>query len=374
MTGAALAPASARSVRRPPRILSFGEVVVAVASGSVLMTVARIVMCPHCGGPLDAPINGGRATCTYCGVTVTIEPRPALRGPRSLLTPVNDPAERARIARLHGMARKFDASTNPYSLDNQPQGFEDIDGFDCSRATAHRLEGALRAGIAERDTYLERTLWWIGERLVNLWHLRGDYVRAEAVAQTLAEALTDPRLRQSVFCTLAGHARRAGDLDAAETWLAQCDPTPEHLELDNDYRIEVGMLSLARSRWDDALFAVGAVAGALPWSSQSAAMAFLVRTAAHEALGQRITADEDLREAIDYIEELTLGRNRELAQGGQETLVRRLSRERAATWLANTVFKSKQLAPCAAVWGRLAEFHELPTLEDAARQFREENA
>lgn len=324
-------------------------------------------MCPNCGGPLAAPTEGGPVRCTYCTVTVVTAGQPPWRPTQPLLPDPTTPAERARLAHLREAAALV--SSERYSMDHQPEEFADVDGFDCSRETGQRLESALQAALATRGSQPERTLWWIGERLVNLWRMRDDHVRATAVAQTVSETLEDPRYQQSMFCDLAIHARRNGDLDGAETWLAQCDAAPTELALDNDYRIAVGMLALTRELWAEAIAAVGAVSSARPWLSQSAPMAYLIRAAAHEQLGHQITADEDLREAIDYLAQVMFDANAELTKEN-ESAVRAMSREHAIMWIANTLADSKALAPCHEIWKRLVKDRVVPKLAKAAKQFR----
>ncbi len=96
-------------------------------------------------------------------------------------------------------------------------------------------------------------------------------------------------------------------------------------------------------------------------------MAF--RAAAHEQLGHQVTADEDLREVIDRLAQVTLDVNAELA-AESESAARAKSRESAILWLANTLSKSKALAPCHEIWKRLVKHGVVPKLAKAAKQFR----
>lgn len=329
-------------------------------STGIANPLARLLSCPNCGAPLPAPDVGGLVRCAHCDVTATLDPRPPLRVESALLADPASPAERARVVALRKIAHGYDARRDPYSLNNQPSEFADVDGFDSKRETARRLERALRAPAPER------TRWWIAERLVNLWTMRNDHVRAAAVAQTASELLVDRRFKQTMFTALADQARREDDFAAAATWLSQCDHAPTELSLDSDYRVSVAMLALARGIPAEALIAVGPVAASFPWAPQSEPMSRLARVTAHELLGQSSTADEDLREVIDLIEERTLARNSDQDPDS----IRDACRASAVGWLSNTLTDSKVLGPARDVWARLARAGEIPSLADAVAAFR----
>ncbi len=38
-------------------------------------TQVRVLLCPHCGGPLTSAVTGGSVRCTYCGATNMLDPR-----------------------------------------------------------------------------------------------------------------------------------------------------------------------------------------------------------------------------------------------------------------------------------------------------------
>lgn len=326
----------------------------------------RVLTCPNCGGPLQATDTGGWVTCSYCNVSSVFGVRPSLRSGGLVLPDPNHPDERARVARLHALGRTFDTHKDRFSLDFAPKGYEDVDGFDVSRETATRLERDFRAAIADPDALPQRTTWWIAERLTNLWRMRKDHPRARAVAQTGSEVLTDPRFKQTMFTALAGDARRERDLEACETWLAQCDPTSEELTLDNDFRNGVAHLALARGDGRLALRVVGVVATTYAWSPQNGPMAALIRAAAHEDAGNGETADEELRSLVDTIAESTIRSNGHL----DPDTIREECRDNARMWIANTLDRAADLSRALSVWHRLAEAGELPAHGATVARFR----
>ncbi len=331
---------------------------------------ARVLSCPNCGGPLSALDAGGATTCAYCNATSIVGARPELVTSGIVLPDPASPAERARLEKLRASAATFDSDKDRFSLDFAPKGYDDIDGFDSTRETAQRLEKDFRAALADPDSVPERTTWWLAERLVNLWKMRKDHVRAGAIAQTASEALSDKRLKQTMFTALAGQARREGDFDAAETWLAQCDAQTTELALDGDFRNGFALLALARGQAKLALRAVGDLATTFPWAPQAAPMGALIRTAAHELAGATATAEEDLREIIEAIAQKTIRSNSHLDPDD----IREQCRTIARNWVANTLADSPPLKPALGVWERLAANDELPKHADAVAAFRKQYA
>jgi predicted transcriptional regulator len=326
----------------------------------------RVLVCPNCGAPIQVAPAGGSITCTYCRVTCVLDARPALRsGKLTLLDPAS-PAERERVEKLRILAATYDDSEDRLSLNKVPQAYVDVDGFDMSRATAKRLDKAFRAAVAQRDEVPERTLWWLAERLVNLWNMRNDRARAGAVAQTAVEALVDPDFKHGMYTQLASSARHSDDLDEAETWLAQCNPATTQLALDNSFRTAVAHLCLARHDPTTALKMVGEVATTFPWAPPVAPMAWLLRAASHELRGAHASADEDLREIIEHIASETARNNPEL----DPDAIRDECRRRAQGWVANTLHLSETLRGALSVWHRLAAAGEFPPHEETLAGFK----
>jgi hypothetical protein len=326
---------------------------------------ARVLACPNCGAPLGASDAGGATTCTYCNVTSLLGARPGFRLGKLVLPDPASPAERARVAQLHAVAKTFDWNKDRFSLNFAPKGYDDVEGFDVTRETAQRLETDFRAAVADRDSVPERTLWWLAERLVNLWNMRKDFVRARAIAQTASEVLTDARFKQTMFAALAIAAMRDGDFVAAETWLVQCDPCSPELGLDNDFRLAVARLALQRQDPRMALAVVGDVATTFAWSPQCGPLAALLRTAAHELRGHGPTADEELRSIIERIAERTIQSNAHL----DPEEIRAECVDNARMWAANTLDRSPHLAPALGVWNRLAAAGELPPHAETVKRF-----
>jgi hypothetical protein len=331
----------------------------------------RVLVCPNCGAPIQVKPGGGVTTCTYCRATSMLDARPALRGGGLAVLDPTSPAERERVERLRAAAATYDDGKSRLSINNRPKAYEDIQGMDSSRETAKRLDAAFREAIANRDEVPERTVWWLAERLSNLWAMRDDRARAGAVAQTASEVLNDGAFKQGMFLVLTAHARRAGALDEAESWLAPCDPATTHLELDTDYRNAVAHLALARRDPKLALVVLGEVPTAFPWAPAGAPMSGLLRSSAHELLGASATADEDLRAVV---EDITDGMVRLNDDHDPETVVGEC-RWRARAWVANTVNNNTQtLAGALAVWHRLARAGELPAHDEAVATFKAEFA
>jgi hypothetical protein len=152
----------------------------------------------------------------------------------------------------------------------------------------------------------QRAVCWLSRRLANLWVLRDQPAKTRAALETGLEVLIDPGFRQLVYCQLASLARRTGDLDAAEQWLALCDTDTCIIDLDSSYRSSLAMLALTRGNFDEVISTVAdddlEVEG-VPWAESDEPVAMCMLIAACEHKGMADKAEELLTELLDRIDD-----------------------------------------------------------------------
>lgn len=339
----------------------------------------RMHLCSRCGAPLEVPAQGGTVRCSYCDAPMTIVPRRVLQG--GLLQPpsIRDSEEARRIQVLWRSWRAYDGNTDRYSLDNAPEGLDDIDGFDATDATAQRLQQELQVLLytlaSNRDAQRERRLFWVAQRLTNLWAMRHELLRRYATLETASEVLVDEGYRTILFNDLATVCLGTRNVDAAESWLVQCDSAPIDLSLDTSRRTSLAKLYHLRGDWNSVLDAIGRNAYEVPILPFSIASVNTTRAGCLEKLGLSSAAEAELMGAVRSVSEVTMEGNAEMAY---EDL-------KDETWRRATIFIANLITPvsadrhstydgCLQIWQRLHERGHLPAHEEAACEFREQHA
>lgn len=207
----------------------------------------RAVACTNCGAPLRVAAEGGAVTCEFCGTTNIVEMRPR-EAEHSRPSAAEEVARLARIAQQRdgeGFADPFDMSTAPASLEPDSS----------KQRLQQEFARLLAKPEAERLAADERAICWIALKLAARASASGDALEARACLEGTLDHLPDAAFRHLLRARLAVLAARAGELEAAEAWLAGCDPAPEVLSLDTIYRLarveldlHAGRLELAHER------------------------------------------------------------------------------------------------------------------------------
>ena len=134
--------------------------------------------------------------------------------------------------------------------------------------------------------------------LANHFAAEQDLVRQRAMFESALEVFVLPRHQQIMRGYLARCATRAGELDAAEQWLAPCDPRSDDLQSDSAYRFSRAFLDTARGDFDGVLQALGWNDGDVPLVDEMDATAALFRANAWEQRGDMERAVGLLRTAM----------------------------------------------------------------------------
>lgn len=338
----------------------------------------RLHLCLWCGAPLEVPVAGGAISCSYCDASMTVTPRDiqarTLAQPRS----VDDPKERARLDSLWQQWRDYDDSRNRYSLDNAPEGLR-IDGFDVSDNTKAFLQEELRRLVLlprkQQESEHDRRLFWVTQRLANLWSMTGEHVRKHATLETAIESLQDPGFRQIAYQDLAASALAHRNNEAGYAWLAQCELAPTELPVDTGLRLSLARLYHARRDWSAVLEVIGQNAYQIPIKPSSMPTVSLTRSGTLEALGLGAAAETEMMGAIKVVAESTSDANAHYAYSELKDEVHR----RAVMWVANSLDNKSSpnrhttYENCLEVWARLEQRGHLPSQKRAARDFRREN-
>ncbi len=225
----------------------------------------RSVECENCRAPLTSnALEGGQVTCSFCGATLQIAGRRREHREETRI------GEADRLAGLNAQLKAFNAKQ---ALLQDPEVLRPFRAMLADPATrAAGLEGlrqewekvrrAVGAGGAatEGETHLLR----VALVVALTFREAGDDARARAILETALGVLSDGEHRDLVRCRLVQAAVRAGDLEAAEAWLAEVNGRPIKLELDHEVRVARAMLELARGEHRKVLETVGRRRGDLP--------------------------------------------------------------------------------------------------------------
>lgn len=264
----------------------------------------RALLCTSCGAPLAAPVAGGLVTCTYCRTTAQIgrlqlDPvRLSSLGAGPALDP--EARERARLTSLRAQADTYDPRSNLYAFVEAPPGLGHFDAIaDEEPAKRHLLHEAfveaLRHLVASGGALeFQRRVFWLARKLSQMHTLHGGEPDPAPYLETAREHVADPGYQQLLRCELATVARARGDLAAAETLLASCDPRPGQLDLDSDYRGIASRIAIEREDWARALTLCGDSHDAIPIEPASVPLLAIHRILALERLGRRDDAAVEL--------------------------------------------------------------------------------
>ena len=254
----------------------------------------RVLLCSGCGAPLELDPGATTATCGYCGATHALMARdetPLVAGPGRVAID-----EGERLTRLRRQTGK-PLTTPPGLQALVPNGLLEPWKVQEVFAVWQSTREQVRAGGAGGD-------YEAAERLLFLTRVLADhYARTEprrqrAMFESALAVLTLPRHRQVVRGYLCREAVREGDLDAAEAWLAPCDPASDDLDTDTTWRVSRAFVDTARKDWDAVRRALGRTAAEVPVADVYLPMVHLLRANAVERTGDVAGAEALLQGAM----------------------------------------------------------------------------
>lgn len=241
-------------------------------AGPVFDFTVRAIACINCGAPQRIPPAGGTVECSHCRSTLVVEPRRTEAG-----QPERPP--------LPASAYDLEAFLRSTGQDGKPWS-ESLPVFRqrWSEARQH----------PERDGGYP--LFGATLMLATGHGALGDQVERRAVLETALELLPDRGHRCIVRCHLARAANRLGERDAADAWLAECDPRGLADVVADEIRVT--QASLANGRGDHARVLELVVPGAQA-TGASASLGAQLRIDSLENVGRHADARAELAIAIE---------------------------------------------------------------------------
>ncbi|MBX3231213.1 MAG: hypothetical protein KIT84_09750 [Labilithrix sp.] len=252
----------------------------------------RVAACDRCGAPLEVNVAGGSFECRYCHAQNQI----ALRD-EGLLAPPRQPVpEHERVARLR-MQDGRPLLPPPSITHLMPAGRleewkveEAIAVWNSARQELRAQPGSYDA--AERIVFLSMVL------VQHFSEGKEDKLRQRALLEGALDVVKLPRHRQIVRGFLARAAVRENDIQAAEAWLAPCDPASDDLQSDSAYRFTRAFIDTATGNFQRVLQVLGQNAQEVPIEDASDDVCAVFRANAWEKMGRADLAVHLLRERM----------------------------------------------------------------------------
>jgi hypothetical protein len=254
-------------------------------------TQIRVLLCEHCGAPIQVAPEGGYVACTFCNAQNQITQRREFAVP-----PPSAPIdENERLRRLRMQDGKPIAA--PPALGHLIAGGviaqqKVQEAFHIYQQTRGELDKTSSPDAAER-------LYFLTMALNTHLATEGDHGRRRALLETSLETLTLPRHVQVVRCLLSGASAKEGDLGSAEEWIRPCNPTSDDIEADSAYRVARALLDTHHERFDAVLGLLGTQDDVYPIADNWDPTVALLRANALERLGDVNGAATALRARMD---------------------------------------------------------------------------
>lgn len=296
-----------------------------VESRSVYTAELRVLICPHCGAPVDVSIEGGAVRCSFCSAPLVV-----LARKRAVEVTVAAPRPLPEPERLRRLRAQEERPLLP------PPGIAHV--IERGAIPPWRAEEARAAWQSARERTAAKSLE-AAEELVFLNVVLGnqflaakDEKRHRAMLESALEAFFLPRHRSIVAAELCMGACRAGDARGATEWLAHTDPTAEDLYTDSGYRLARASVALLARDFDAMLAALGATEASVPVHDAFDATTAVHRAHALEHLGRRGDAADALRDGMARSRATRETIERVVERSGMASATLAAVRRTEATW------------------------------------------
>ncbi len=207
----------------------------------------RYLLCDQCGAPAEVPQGAATSNCGYCRAPLQVRMRA-----EAVAVPPRAKNEAERIAILAAQERRY---LPPPDLAPLFVG-ERIGPSSEVQARAHWQN--LRAQLRHTpDPAAAEALVVLTIGLAELLFDRGDLLGQRALIDSALAVTTEARHGQVMRAQLARSALKAGDIAAADAWLATCDPRSEDLLADTAYRFARAYIATARQDYRGVISVLG---------------------------------------------------------------------------------------------------------------------
>lgn len=241
----------------------------------------RILMCEQCGAPLDAAPEGGHVACRFCQARNQIG--------RRNVTMVGASPNRPRLSEPERIMRLRAQDGRPMV---PPVGVQHLFG-PAGTIEPWRVQEALAVWQQTRSEVrttgspdAAERLHFLTIVLSSMFGTQGEAHRQRALLESALDVAALPRHRQSLFSALSRCAVRDGDLAAAESWIAACDPVSDELESDSDYRLARAYIDTVRGNFPMVISVLGAGPQDVPIHDAADGVCAILRANALERMGR----------------------------------------------------------------------------------------
>jgi len=248
--------------------------------GSAFDYDVQVILCDHCGAPIEGELHGTLASCSYCKATNRLRERSTAIEATGQ-SGSGGMAEADRIALL----RQQDSQEKPRHTSVAKL-------LDAGKLNGSHAKEAMLAWTADRASLADMATPEVATRFYQLTtalaehHGRlGDRMSQRAVLESALGLLPSARLRHNVKCALSRAACVTGDFQAAERWLSTCDPRSLDLECDSNYRLARAYHATATGQFAPVLEVLGRTESDVPIHDSMDPFAAVLRANALERLG-----------------------------------------------------------------------------------------
>ncbi|MBX3191796.1 MAG: hypothetical protein KF819_32700 [Labilithrix sp.] len=249
----------------------------------------RVAACDRCGAPHQAAIAAGGFACHFCNAQNML----AVRSEVVVALGRAPLGEAERIARLRAQDGK-PLLPPPNLLHLMPSG--QLAEWKVEEAVSiwNGARQTLRTNPSDFDA-AERLLF-LSMVIAQHFKSKGDKLRQRSLLEGALDVATLPRHRQVLRGFLTRAAVLAEDLEAAEAWLAPCDPSSDDLSMDSEWRFSRAFIDTAKGNFQNVLVVLGRGANDVPIEDAADDVCTVLRANAFERLGQVDVATALLRE------------------------------------------------------------------------------
>lgn len=232
--------------------------------------------------------RGGTQTCEVCSAEHEVVPREERAAPPCSLS------EDERVARLRrgdaalpGMPPDVSRLTRAGGALLEPQAADE------AMSLWQKTRGDLDAEPTSRARFFHLTML-----LYRHMKAQKDDLQLRGVLESAIEATAGHRDQQILRCVISRAAARAGDLPAAEDWVAPCDARSDDLHADGAYRYTVAYIATHKKQFARVLEVLGMRVGEVPLAENLDVICSVLRANGHERLDDLEAATYELADCM----------------------------------------------------------------------------
>ncbi len=253
---------------------------------------SRFTVCPGCGAPVQASVEGGSFSCPACGAKSELGPRDTRPIASNAGRPKLDEKERlARLGVQDGRPWLAPDSISSLVKGGRVPEWKWQEALLVWQSARRELASTSSPDAAERFHFLSAVM---GNGFLD----RKDYRGLRAFTETAFDSLSLPRHRQYMCSQLARLAVRRGDVGSAKRWISLMDGASDDLDTDSSYRSARALADTASADYRSVLVTLGRAPGQVPIADSLDSICDVLRANALEKTGKGPEAVEALVQAM----------------------------------------------------------------------------